>query len=138
MRATGHLAEEVAKTRDASLSASIYLPKAGKGVSYISMEQAISIGVDLFKSQDYEKDENHCRFLAFRNETVDFLNQQFRKKVGVNALYLMHNRIRCNKPVTRLSDDMERDLNGLRKIQFNIFVNMGDTIKVISPPTSIP
>ncbi|NET40569.1 AAA family ATPase [Okeania sp. SIO2B3] len=132
MRSSGHLSKEVTKSREASLEGRQYIPIEGEDVEYISLRKAISLGEDLFRSEEYKDRSNFCRFLAFTNKAVDSLNNSFRKALGLPSMFVEGNKLKCYKPVTRVM--VAGSLYRSFEPQFDILANNSEIIEVRSSP----
>lgn len=137
MRYSGHILSECDKLREGVEKKFIYTIKSdGKQIIKLKHQDALTKAIDLFSSEQFEKDSTFCRIVAYRNKIVDSNNSFIKPKVyGRDDDYFEGLRLIAAKPIQRKSISL---INNRKKsnneVEWDIYCNNSEELIITSNP----
>lgn len=130
----GKIAETIRSDRTYSYRVYPFTTTADYSIISLNENDWLHIAGEMFNSSDFRKDPDFCRFLVWRNQTADKLNQWVRERLwGKDAPpYVIGDRLIAKKPVFRVATDISGKKS--KKLNWVIVMNNSEECEVIEQP----
>lgn len=131
-RYSGHILNECSKLRKGVDVQAIYsVEPDNQSIIHLPENQWLSTAIDLFKSDEFEKDTAYCRIVAYRNAVATKLNKAVKMAIYGTTDFQIGQRLIATKPVTRTVSERN-------EIKTTILLNNSEEIIIVTEAKTVP